>query len=70
MLLFKSHALSFAEYRAPALAHVCTATPRVLNAVQDRFLRAVGISARDTCVHFRLAPLATRKDTAMLGAIH
>eukprot|EP00959_Pyramimonas_sp_CCMP1952_P156756 3278279-Pyramimonas_sp.AAC.1 len=60
MLLFKGHVLFFIEYRAPALAHV-------LDAVQDRFLRAVGISARDACVHFRLAPLATRRDMAMLG---
>eukprot|EP00959_Pyramimonas_sp_CCMP1952_P451509 9453282-Pyramimonas_sp.AAC.1 len=35
MLLFKSHVLSFAEYRAPALARVCAATLSVLDAVQD-----------------------------------
>ena len=62
--------MSFAEYRTPALAHVCTATLTVLDAVQDRFLRSIGLSAREACVHFRMAPLAARRNMAMLGVIH
>ena len=34
------------------------------------FLREVGVSEVDALVHFNLAPLAVRRDIAMLGLIH
>ena len=34
------------------------------------FLRKVGISEIDAIVNFKLAPLASRRDIAMLGVIH
>ena len=34
------------------------------------FLRKVGISEIDALTHFKLAPLSSRRDIAMLGVIH
>ena len=37
---------------------------------QEKFLADVGISSKDALLHFNLAPLASRRDMAMLGLIH
>ena len=42
----------------------------LLDFVLTRFLRKVGISEIDAIVNFKLAPLASRRDIAMLGVIH
>ena len=36
----------------------------------SRFLRQVNISDLDALLHFRLAPLRTRRDIALLGVVH
>ena len=41
-----------------------------LDAVQTRFLRDFGVDEVTTRINFRLAPLLSRRDMAMLGAIH
>ena len=38
--------------------------------MQGRFLRDVGVDDVTALVNFRLAPLSTRRDIAMLGLIH
>ena len=68
--LYKSHLLSFVEYRTPALYHASTSTLAPLDKLQTRFLRELGLSEVDALVHFALAPLATRRDMAMLGVVH
>ena len=42
----------------------------LLDGVLTSFLRKVGISEIDAIVNFKLAPLASRRDIAMLGVIH
>ena len=38
--------------------------------IQTRFLGEIGLCQRDALVNFNLAPLAARRDMAMLGVIH
>ena len=70
VLFYKSHLLSFLEYRTPAIYHATRAVLSRLDAVQSRFLRDIGIDEITALVTFHLAPLATRRDIAMLGSIH
>ena len=68
--LFKAHRLSYLEYRSPAVYHAASSTLLPLNNVLSSFLKKVGICEVDALIHFKLAPLASRRDVAMLGAIH
>jgi hypothetical protein len=70
VLFFKAHLLSFLEYRTPAIYHATRVVLSRLDAVQSRFLRDIGIDEITALVTFHLAPLATRRDIAMLGLIH
>ena len=69
-LLYKSHVLSFIEYRAPAISHAASSALSLLDCVQERFTRALGVSEEDALLQFCLAPLAARRDMAILGLIH
>ena len=68
--LYKSQILSFIEYRTAAIYHCCTTALLHLDHIQERMLEAVGVSELDAFLHFNLAPLAMRRDLAMLGLIH
>ena len=68
--LFKAHVLSFLEYRTPGLYHAASSTISSLDRVLSNFLRQVGVCDTDALMHFKLAPLSTRRDIAMLGVIH
>ena len=70
VLFFKSHILSFIEYRTAGVYHASRSITGRLDSVLDRFLRQLSISPIDALVHFSLAPLSTRRDIAMLGVIH
>ena len=70
IILFKAHLLSFLEYRTPAVYHATRSVLSRLDAVQSRFLRDVGVDDVTAVAEFRLAPLAVRRDIAMLGLIH
>ena len=70
VLHYKSHILSFIEYRTSGLYHACSTLLREIDVVQERFLRSMGISEYDAFLAFNLAPLRTRRDIAMLGLIH
>jgi len=70
IMLYKSHLLGFLEYRTAAIYHATRNVLEQLDAVQTRFLRKAGVNEVDALVHFRLAPLAVRRDMAMLGLIH
>ena len=69
-LLFKSHVLSFVEYRTPAIFHACETVLLPLNRVLRNLLRQLGISLIDSLIAFNLPPLETRRDIAMLGVLH
>ena len=62
--------MSFLEYRTAAVYHATRAVLCRLDSVQRRFLRDVGVDEVKALVEFRLAPLAVRRDIAMLGLIH
>ena len=67
---YKSHILSYVEYRTAGIYHACYSILVRLDSTQDRFLKEIGISAYDALFSFNLAPLASRRDMAMLGLIH
>ena len=68
--LFKSRILSFIEYRTPAIYHASTTHLEQIDAILDRLLNALGMSAEESLLEHRLAPLCTRRDIGMLGVIH
>ena len=68
--LYKSKLLSFLEYRTAAIYHACDTTLRPLDNFQERFLAELGIPAESAMFEFNLAPLACRRDMAMLGIVH
>ena len=70
VVLYKSHILSYVEYRTAAIAHAATTTLHTIDRVQDRFLREIGLPRRDALLYFRLAPLPVRRDIAILGVLH
>ena len=68
--VFKAHILSYVEYRTSAFYHATTTALRPLDHVLETFLAQIGVPELDALVHFRLAPLRTRRDIAMIGLIH
>ena len=70
IVLYKAHMLSFLGYRTPAVYHALRLILSRLDSVQSRFLRGIGVDDSAALVEFRLAPLAVRRDIAMLGLIH
>ena len=68
--LYKTHLLSFIEYRTAAIYHVCDTAPALLDDVQNKVLNAAGITNLETLNNHKLAPLSPRRDIAMLGPIH
>jgi hypothetical protein len=70
IILYKAHLLSYLEYRTPAVYHATREILDKLDRVQSRFLRDAGVDDGSALVHFNLAPLASRRDMAMLGVLH
>ena len=70
MVHYKARVLSFLEYRTPVLYHCCSTSLDEIDSVQRQFLREMGMTQEEALVNFRLAPLQTRRDIAMLGVIH
>ena len=68
--LYKAHILSYIEYRTPGIAHAAATVLAPIDAIQARFLCETGLSEEDALLSFKLAPLHTRRDIAMLGVIH
>ena len=68
--LYKCRVLSYLEYGTPAVYHATSSVLKPLDRLQDRFLRETGVSTLEALMVFNLAPLATRRDVAMLGLIH
>ena len=68
--VYKSRLLGYMEYRTAALYHATDTALAPLDAVQTRFLRALGCTELEALMEFNLAPLAARRDIAMLGVVH
>ncbi len=68
--LYKSQILSYIESSTPAIYHAAVSVLERVDRVQSRFLRNVGFTEFSALKNFRLAPLAARRDIAMLGALH
>ena len=62
--------LTYIEYKTPALYHACANVLGDVDNVQRKSLSDLGVSEFDALVHFRLAPLRTRRDIATMGVIH
>ena len=62
--------LSKIEYGTAAIYHASDTVLEPLDSLQRRILKAAGVGDVDALHHFRLAPLATRRDIAVLGLIH
>ena len=60
IMLYKSHLLSFLEYRTPAIYHATKVMLDRLDAVQSRFLSDAGVDEVCALMEFRLAPLCVR----------
>ena len=68
--MYKSQVLPTVEFPTPAVYHCEATTLDQLDRVQKRFLRAVGLTAEEALVQYKLAPLQARRDMAMLGLVH
>jgi hypothetical protein len=68
--LYKTHLLSYLEYRTPAVYHATREVLERLDRVQTIFLQDAGIDDVTALMQFNLAPLAARRDMAMLALIH
>jgi hypothetical protein len=70
VVLYKSHLLSFLEYRSPAIYHAKREVLWRLDRIQSKFLDDAGLNEADALMEFNLAPLSARRDIAMMGVIH
>ena len=59
-----------AENSAVGVYYASDSTLAVLDSVQARFLRAVGLSEVEALCNFSFAPLKIRRDIAILGMLH
>ena len=62
--------MRYIEYRTAAIYHACDSALESLDHVQDKLLEAAGASKVDVVLKLNLAPLAARRDIALLGLIH
>ena len=68
--LYKSHVLSYIEYRTPGVHFASTSVLNEMDDVQARFLHEISVSEEDALMYFNLAPLSVRRDIGILGVIH
>ena len=68
--LYKAQILSYIESGTPGIYHASTSVLSCVDRVQSRFLREVGFSEIQALSDWKLAPLCSRRDIAMLGDLH
>ena len=66
---YKQQVLTYIEYRTGAIYHATKTVLCLLDDLQTRFLRELGITAEAALFDFSLAPLPIRRDIALLGFI-
>ena len=64
--LYTIQMISYLEYRTAAIYNECNTTLQRLDNFQEHFLSELGISVKTALFVFNLAPLACRRDIAML----
>ena len=67
---FKARILGYIEYRTPAVYHANATTLTQIDKLFEKFLRGIGLTKIEALRDYNLAPLNSRRDIAMLGAIH
>ena len=70
VMLFKSHVLSFIEYRTPGVHFASSSVLNVLDDVQTRFVRQLNLDEETAFMRFNMLPLCVRRDVSILGVIH
>ena len=70
MRLYKSLVLSFIESGVAGYYHAAPSVLDCIDRVQRRFLREANVADDAALLRFNLAPLAMRRDFAMLGLLH
>ena len=70
VLQFKSHVLGVVKCRTARLYHTEDSVLKPVDALYDRFLREVGLTAEEAFLVHNLAPLCLHRDVAMLGLLH
>ncbi len=70
VMLYKSHVMSYVEYRTPGLHFASSSVLVELDDVQTRYVKELGLSEESALMTFNLAPLQVRRDIAILGVIH
>ena len=68
--LYKAQILSYIESSTPGIYHAAASVLSCVDRVQGRFLREVGLCEVQALSDYKLAPLCSRRDIAMLGALH
>ena len=68
--MYKAQVLSYVESGTPALYHAAPSVLDRIDRVQRRFLRELACSETDALKNYRLAPLDSRRDMAMLAVLH
>jgi len=67
--LYKTYLLPFCEYATPAIYHASCSALRHVDHIQEKFLEEMQVGAREALLVHNLAPLAARRDIAMLGVL-
>ena len=68
--LWKARVLGSIEHHTAAIYHASDTVLAQLDRIQTSYLEALGISEEEALLEHNLAPLAMRRDIAMLGLIH
>ena len=68
--LYKAQVLSYIESSTPGLFHAAVSVLERIDRVQQRLLRNVGLDDLSALTNYKLAPLCSRRDIAMLGVLH
>ncbi len=68
--LYKAQVLSFIESSTPGLYHAAPSALERVDRVQRRLLRELDLTDLEALRDYKLAPLSSRRDMAMLGALH
>ena len=68
--LYKSLVLSYLESGLVAYYHAAPTVLESIDRIQRRMLREVGLTPLEALERFKLAPLQSRRDMAMLGLLH
>ena len=70
VFFYKAQVLSYIEFATPAVYHAHSFLLQSLDKVQEALLDALDLTPPAALHDFRLAPLESRRDMAMLGLIH